>query len=249
MNRPIESGGRQSRTVNRSQVARVVFANAEAMGIRDRKLVERLTSQVIERLEKAKAAQLPTFPGMEDMVSSRARRQQRLPSDAEIEAMVMEILAAEKPVTQPPPQPVPLQEEKVEMETRGEVRTQQVTGPGISLTETALHILEKRYLKKDKQGKLIETPEQMFRRVARTIAAAELLHDPKANLRDREEEFYQLLASLEFLPNSPTLMNAGRELGLVYTPVRVAVEEAVAAIRATGAPGGAPGAAGSGSGN
>ena len=69
--------------VNRSQVARIVFANAEAMGIRDRKLVERLTTQVIERLEKAQTEYLPTLPGMEELVDKRVRRQQRLPSEAE----------------------------------------------------------------------------------------------------------------------------------------------------------------------
>ncbi|GAI38016.1 unnamed protein product, partial [marine sediment metagenome] len=53
----------------------------------------------------------------------------------------------------------------------------------------------------------------MFRRVAQTIASAELIYDPKADVKAREEEFYRLMANLEFLPNSPTLMNAGRELG------------------------------------
>ena len=59
--------------VNRSLVARIVFDNAAAMGIRDRKLVERLTTQVIERLEKAQAEFLPTLPGMEDLVDKSAR--------------------------------------------------------------------------------------------------------------------------------------------------------------------------------
>ncbi|TET16968.1 MAG: ribonucleotide-diphosphate reductase subunit alpha, partial [Dehalococcoidia bacterium] len=82
-----------------------------------------------------------------------------------------------------------------------------------NLTENALRVLERRYLKKDTHGEVIETPEEMFRRVAEAIASAELIYDPKADVKSREEEFYRLMANLEFLPNSPTLMNAGRELG------------------------------------
>ncbi|OGO06558.1 MAG: ribonucleoside-diphosphate reductase, adenosylcobalamin-dependent [Chloroflexi bacterium RBG_13_56_8b] len=83
----------------------------------------------------------------------------------------------------------------------------------MNLSENALRVLEKRYLKKDKQGKVVETPEEMWHRVAEAIAAAELIYNPKADIKARENEFYQLMANLEFLPNSPTLMNAGRELG------------------------------------
>ena len=80
------------------------------------------------------------------------------------------------------------------------------------LTQNALTVLEKRYLKKDPQGNVIETPDGLFRRVARDIAQADLLYDPQSDLIETEEAFYLLMASLDFLPNSPTLMNAGREL-------------------------------------
>ena len=80
----------------------------------------------------------------------------------------------------------------------------------IKLTENALRVLEKRYLKKDKTGKIIETPDEMFRRVARAIATAELIYRPKANVKAVEDEYYKIMCGLEFLPNSPTLMNAGK---------------------------------------
>jgi len=83
----------------------------------------------------------------------------------------------------------------------------------IELSANALKVLQRRYLKKGDNGELLETPEQMFRRVARAVAQAERLHDPGADTAAYEETFYQLMATLEFLPNSPTLMNAGRELG------------------------------------
>lgn len=82
----------------------------------------------------------------------------------------------------------------------------------LNLTENALIVLEKRYLKKDRDGNVIETPEEMFHRVAKNIASAEFIYNPKAVVSEVEEEFYEIMTNLEFLPNSPTLMNAGREL-------------------------------------
>lgn len=81
----------------------------------------------------------------------------------------------------------------------------------MKLTENALRVLKARYLLRDESGAVIESPEEMFRRVAKTIASAESGYgnDP-ANY---EEKFYDVMADLRFLPNSPTLMNAGKELG------------------------------------
>ncbi|MDO8716356.1 MAG: vitamin B12-dependent ribonucleotide reductase, partial [Dehalococcoidales bacterium] len=101
---------------------------------------------------------------------------------------------------------------------------------GITLTENALQVLEKRYLKKDKQGKVIEKPEELFRRVAKAIAAAELIYDSKADVLAREEEFYQAMISLDFLPNSPTLMNAGRELGQLSACFVLPIEDSMESI-------------------
>lgn len=83
------------------------------------------------------------------------------------------------------------------------------------LTPNALHVLGLRYLRKDENGKLIETPQQLFQRVARNVAAAEKMYNQ--NISDDElfrieEKFFRMMASLNFLPNSPTLMNAGNIL-------------------------------------
>jgi ribonucleoside-diphosphate reductase alpha chain len=82
----------------------------------------------------------------------------------------------------------------------------------LPLSENALRVLERRYLKRDTEGNVVEVAEDMFRRVARNIAQADLKYDPEADVLALEQEFYDLMTDLEFLPNSPTMMNAGREL-------------------------------------
>ncbi len=84
----------------------------------------------------------------------------------------------------------------------------------IPLTDNAKAVLERRYLIKDNKGRVIETPNQLFVRVANAIAAAERNYGADdAKVAATAEEFYSLMARLDFLPNSPTLMNAGRPLG------------------------------------
>lgn len=81
-----------------------------------------------------------------------------------------------------------------------------------TLSENAIRVLEKRYLGKNEEGKVIEKPEDLFRRVAENVAAADRLYDPDADTAAVADVFFELMASLRFLPNSPTLMNAGRDL-------------------------------------
>jgi ribonucleoside-diphosphate reductase alpha chain len=106
-----------------------------------------------------------------------------------------------------------------------------------NLTKNAITVLERRYLKRDKEGKILETPSQMFRRVADTIAGADGKFDKKADTAQLAEEFYRMMSELEFLPNSPTLMNAGRELGQLSAcfvlPVGDSMEEIFDAVKYT----------------
>jgi len=98
----------------------------------------------------------------------------------------------------------------------------------MNLTENALKVLNARYLLKDEKGKVKETPEEMFRRVARTVAAAEIQYG--GNISDWEEKFYELMASLKFLPNSPTLMNAGKDLGQLAACFVLPVDDSMTSI-------------------
>ncbi|MHA1448603.1 MAG: ribonucleotide reductase N-terminal alpha domain-containing protein, partial [Candidatus Hodarchaeales archaeon] len=108
----------------------------------------------------------------------------------------------------------------------------------MTLTENALKVLERRYLAKDKNRKIIETPEELFRRVATNIASAGELHgETKEEIQQTSDEFYRLMSNLEFLPNSPTLMNAGRELqqlaACFVLPVEDSMESIFEAVKAT----------------
>ncbi len=98
------------------------------------------------------------------------------------------------------------------------------------LTENARTVLERRYLKKDASGKVCESPEQMFRRVAAHIAEAEKNYDTKTDVRKIEDLFYSLMAEFRFLPNSPTLMNAGRSLGQLAACFVLPVEDSIDGI-------------------
>ncbi len=84
----------------------------------------------------------------------------------------------------------------------------------IQLSDNALIVLKRRYLIKDPQGRVIETPHELFVRVARFIAGADKLYGATdAQVEKSAETFLAMMTSLEFMPNSPTLMNAGRSLG------------------------------------
>jgi len=101
----------------------------------------------------------------------------------------------------------------------------------LNLSENALTVLKKRYLRKDKEGNIVETPEQMFKRVASNIASADGKYgEDKDGVKRTEEKFYRLMTSLEFLPNSPTLMNAGTPLQQLSACFVLPVDDSIESI-------------------
>lgn len=100
----------------------------------------------------------------------------------------------------------------------------------LMLSENAIKILEKRYFMKDENGNCIEDAEGMFRRVARAVAQADKDYLTIEELEALEEDFYNMMANLEFLPNSPTLMNAGRPLGQLSACFVLPIEDDMGGI-------------------
>ena len=211
-----------------SRIANEVFRYCESEGISDRNLMDQFTKLVMQRLEQ----EYQRFPGMEvDIPEWRL-------SPGDIRTTLKQVIAeTNKPSNTVKPRETEakheakresedktIEEKPVETVKRAPKITAQkkIKGTGknkittsvgaVKFSENAMRVLEKRYLKTDDQGKAIETPYDMFRRVAHNIASAEIIYGSAEDAEYWEEEFYRLIATLEFLPNSPTLMNAGREL-------------------------------------
>jgi ribonucleoside-diphosphate reductase alpha chain len=100
----------------------------------------------------------------------------------------------------------------------------------LPLSANAVVVLKRRYLKKDAKGEVVEDAPDMFRRVADTIAAMDRNYDPKADVAATAKKFYQIMTSLAFIPNSPTLMNAGRELGQLSACFVLPVDDSIDSI-------------------
>ena len=99
------------------------------------------------------------------------------------------------------------------------------------LTDNAKVVLQRRYLSKDREGNVLEDPDGMFRRVAHNLSQSDLLYgESEHDRRDTEQRFYEVMQKLEFLPNSPTLMNAGRELQQLSACFVLPVEDSLESI-------------------
>lgn len=174
---------------NFEKVANAIFKAAVAVGGQDRSLAEQLATKVTEILnEKFDGHTIPNVEQVQDIV------EKVLIEEGHAKTAKAYILYREKRAQ--------LREAKAMLGVQDELK----------LPLNAITVLEKRYLKKDETGKVIETPSQLFHRVADNIAQAELLYNRDSDATKIAEKFYDMISKLEFMPNSPTLMNAGTDM-------------------------------------
>ncbi len=161
-----------------------------------------LLEQITEKVSKQLGAARP-LPGMEDLVPARTTTSPRRTGTTRASIATLRVASPQEPVT---------------------------AAPGLTLSSNAMTVLQRRYLAKGADGGVIEAPEELFRRVAGHVAHAEVLFDPGADEKLWEDRFYQAMTSLDYLPNSPTLMNAGRELGQLSACFVIPVEDSMESI-------------------
>ncbi len=180
---------------DRSKIANAVFKAFIATKSKDGGRAEDIANQVVETIEKRTTG----IPGVEDV------------QDAVEEVLIKNGYAAVAKAY------------ILYREKRAQIRkAKQFFGVSdeLKLSVNAVRVLERRYLLKDEHGSVIETPAQLFRRVAKAIAL-----DPES-----EEEFLNILINLEFLPNTPTLMNAGTDLGQLSACFVIPVGDSLVSI-------------------
>ncbi len=100
----------------------------------------------------------------------------------------------------------------------------------LPLSHNSLVVLSKRYLRRDELGQVVETPEDMFRRVAKTIARPDKKYNKDGDVKAVEKRFYDIMTTFRFMPNSPTLMNAGRVLGQLSACFVLPIEDSIESI-------------------
>jgi len=193
---------------DQEKITNAIFKAAESVGGTDRVLAEKLSDKVVALLEeKYDGHTIPSVEEVQDYV------EKALIESGHVKTAKAYILYRQR---------------------RADLRrAKSFLGieDDIKLSLNAAKVLEKRYLKKDESGQVIESPKEMFKRVAENIASADSKYGAsEADVKKTEKEFYNSMINLEFLPNSPTLMNAGRDLQQLSACFVLPVEDDLSGI-------------------
>ena len=193
-------------TFTPSKIEQAIYKALEATQRGDRELATSLAAKTVSRLELEFGGTIPGVEDIQDIV------EQVLMESGYPEVAKAYILYRQR---------------------RAEVRQlKKVIGvqDDLKLSVNAIKVLERRYLLRDEDGKIIETPRQLFRRVAQAIAGIESKFEPNADTKRLEEAFFELMSRGEFLPNTPTLMNAGTPLGQLSACFVLPVNDSISGI-------------------
>jgi ribonucleoside-diphosphate reductase alpha chain len=198
------------------KVVEAIFHAAQSVGGNDRKKAEIIAESVIESMNS-------TF------------HHKSIPSVEQISDLVEKVLIEENHVKTAKAFIIYRQKHRELRERKSAILGEFID---TDLSENALRVLKERYLLKDKTGKLKETPEELFRRISENIALADAFYGKKTkDVGEVSEEFYTMMSKLEFLPNSPTLMNAGTDIqqlsACFVLPVGDSMEEIFDSIKYT----------------
>ncbi len=188
------------------KIEEAVFKALAATGTGDRSMAAKLADEVIRRLEEGNA---PGTPGVED-----------------VQDRVEEVLMARG-------LPAVAKAYIIYREERAGIRQlKQVIGvrDDLKLTVNALKVLERRYLLRDEEGTIVETPRELFQRVSRAVAGVETAFDSQADTQSLAASFFEMMLKAEFMPNTPTLMNAGAPLGQLSACFVLPVEDSIVGI-------------------
>ncbi len=191
---------------DQSKITNAIFKAMQAVGEGDYLLAQKLSDKVVEILEKSFKTRIPHVEDVQDIVELV------LIEEGQAKTAKAYILYRQKRKE--------LREAKMLLGVTDELK----------LPLNAVKVLANRYLRKDENGRVIESTAQLFRRVAKAIAEADRIYDKDADIKAVEEKFYNLMTSFRFLPNSPTLMNAGLELGQLSACFVIPIEDSMESI-------------------
>ncbi|MEM3407947.1 MAG: adenosylcobalamin-dependent ribonucleoside-diphosphate reductase [Candidatus Micrarchaeia archaeon] len=189
---------------DQSKITNAVYKATEAAKTPDMKFAQKISDRVVKKLSAIFKNKIPSVEEIQDIV-------------------VEELLKENKKIAK-----LYINYRRERAEIREKKKVLFGVYDDLKLDLNATKVLASRYLQKDVSGKIIETPKQMFKRVAKKIAESDRIYGE--DVKKSEKIFYEMMSNLEFLPNSPTLMNAGTRLGQLSACFVLPIDDSLESI-------------------
>jgi len=197
---------------SKEKVVNAIFKAAESVGGKDKERAEQLADLVVQSLEKKLEKANTPVPGVED-----------------VQDTVEIVLIEQGHATTAKAFILYRQKRREERDTKSAIIGGKIDNTDIDVN--GLKLLEKRYLAKDEAGKVLETPSDMFQRVAKAIASVDKKYGKTPEqVKQIQDAFYELMRNLEFIPSSPILMNAGTKQQQLYSCFVLGIEDSMEGI-------------------